>query len=137
MRDTRSDMKLCYLLWNVTRYTQPLDRAYMRTFKSSIRHEVAKHFAKFFLEAESNFEHVNLDSSTSVLRQLLLSFVHTAAQNADNQQHRTAGWRFIDRNEVEQRERLTGSKNVFWRRENCFHEAQSRSLRGRGRSHRQ
>ena len=49
---------------------QLLDRAYMRVFKNSIRSEVAKHFAEFFLEAESNFERVNLDSSTSVLRQL-------------------------------------------------------------------
>ena len=52
----------------------------MRAFKNSIRQEVAKHFAEFFLEDESNFEHVNLDSSTAVLRQLLLSFVHTAAE---------------------------------------------------------
>ena len=96
-----------------------------------------KHFAEFFLEAESNFERVDLESSTSVLRQLLLSFLHTAAQNADSPQHRTAGWRFIHWNEVEQRELLTEAKNVFWRRDNCFHEAQPRSLRCRGRSHRQ
>ena len=37
---------------NCTAYTQPLDRAYMRAFKNSIRSEVAKHFAEFFLEAE-------------------------------------------------------------------------------------
>ena len=49
-----------------------------RAFKNSIRQEVAKHFAEFFLEVESNFERVNLDSSTSVLRQLLLSFVHSS-----------------------------------------------------------
>ena len=30
--------------------------------------------------------------------------------NADNLQHRTAGWRFIDWNEVEQRELLTEAK---------------------------
>ena len=63
---------------NFTAYTQPLDRAHMRAFKSSIRSEVAKHIAEFFLEAESNFERVNLDSSTSVLRQLLLSLVHSS-----------------------------------------------------------
>ena len=85
----------------------------MRACKSSIRREVAKHFAEFFLEAESNFEHVNLDSSTSVLRQLLLSFVHTAAQNADSPQHRAAGWRFIDWNEVEQRELLAEAKRLL------------------------
>ena len=84
-----------------------------RAFKSSIRSEVAKHFAEFFLEAESNFEHVNLDSSTAVLRQLLLSFVHTAAQNADSPQHRAAGWRFIDWNEVEQRELLAEAKRLL------------------------
>ena len=81
---------------NFIAYTQPLDRAHVRAFKSSIRSEVAKHFAEFFLEAVSNFERANLDSTTSVPRQLLLSFVHTAAQNADSPQHRTAGWRFID-----------------------------------------
>ena len=85
----------------------------MRAFKNSIRQEVAKHFAEFFLEVESNFEHVNLDSSTAVLRQLLLSFVHTAAQNADSPQHRTAGWRFIDWNEVEQRELLAEAKRLL------------------------
>ena len=99
---------------NFTAYTQPLDRAHMRAFKSSIRQEVAKHFAEFFLEAESNFERANLDSSTAVLRQLLLSFVHTAApQNADSPQHRTAGWRFIDWNEVEQRELLEEAKRLL------------------------
>ena len=63
--------------------------------------------------AESNFEHVNLDSCTAVLRQLLLSFVHTAAQNADSPQHRTAGWRVIDWNEVEQRELLPEAKRLL------------------------
>ena len=81
---------------NFTAHTQPLDRAYMRAFKNSIRSVVAKHFAEFFLEAESNFERVNLDSSTAVLRQLLLSFVHTAAQNADSPERRAAGSRLID-----------------------------------------
>ena len=85
----------------------------MRAFKNSIRQEVAKHVAEFFLEAESKFEHVNLDSSTAVLRQLLLSFVHTAAQNVDSPQHRTAGWRFIDWNEVEQRELLAEAKRLL------------------------
>ena len=103
MRDTRPHIKLCYVQRNFTGCAQPPDWAYMRAFKNSIRQEVAKHFAEFFLEAESNFEHVNLDSSTAVLRQLLLSFVHTAAQNAGSPQHRAAGWRFIDWNEVEQR----------------------------------
>ena len=55
--------------WNCTAYTQPVDRAHMRAFKSSIRSEVAKHFAEFFLEAESNFERVNLDSTNSLLRE--------------------------------------------------------------------
>ena len=113
MRDTRPHIKLCYVQRNFTRYTQPLDRAYMRAFKNWIRQEVPKHFAEFFLEVESNFEHVNLDSSTAVLRQLLLSFVHTAAQNADSPQHRTAGWRFIDWNEVEQRELLAEAKRLL------------------------
>ena len=98
---------------NFIAYTQPLDRAHMRAFKNPIRSEVAKHFAEFFLEVESNFEHVNLDSSTAVLRQLLLSFVHTAAQNADSPQHRAAGWRFIGWNEVEQRELLAEAKRLL------------------------
>ena len=112
-RDTRPHIKLCYVQRNFTGYTQPMDRAYMRAFKNSIRQEVAKHFAEFFLEVESNFEHDNLDSSTAVLRQLLLSFVHTAAQKADSPQHRTAGWRFIDWNEVEQRELLAEAKRLL------------------------
>ena len=110
MRDTRPHIKLCCVQRNFTAYTQPLDRAYMRAFKNSIRQEVAKHFAEFFLEAESNFERVNLDSSTAVLRQLLLSFVHTAALNADSSVS------------------FSQKQNAFWRRENCFHEAQPRSL---------
>ena len=90
MRDTRSHIKLCYVQRNFTTYTQPLDRAYMRAFTRSMRREVAKHFAQFFVEAESNFVRANLDFTTSVLQQLLLSFVHTAAQNADSLQHRAA-----------------------------------------------
>ena len=113
MRDTRPHIKLCYVQRNFTGCTQPLDWAYMRAFKNSIRQEVAKHFAEFFLEVESNFERVNLDSSTAVLRQQLLSFVHTAAQDADSPQHRTAGWRFIDWNEVEQRELLAEAKRLL------------------------
>ena len=123
MRDTRPHIKLCYVQRNFTGYTQPLDRAYMRAFKSSIRQEVAKHFAEFFLEAESNFERVNLDSSSAPTS---LSFV---------QPHRTQTARNI--------EPLAGAssigtrwssvsfsqrQNAFWRRENCFHEAQPRSL---------
>ena len=108
MRDTRPHIKLCYVQRNFTGNTQPLDRAYMRAFKNSIHQEVAKHFAEFFLEIESNFEHVNLDSITAVFRHLLLSFVHTAAQNADSPQHRTAGWRFIDWTEVARRLLETG-----------------------------
>ena len=65
------------------------------------------------MEAESKFERVDLDVSTSVLRQMLLSFLHTAAQNAENLQHRTAGWRFIDLNEVEQRELLAEAKRLL------------------------
>ena len=65
------------------------------------------------LEVESNFERVILDSSTTVLRHLLLSFAHTAAQNADSPQHRAAGWRFIDWNEVEQRELLVEAKRLL------------------------
>ena len=114
MRETRPHIKLCFVQRNFTGNTQPLDRAYMRAFKSSIRNEVAKHFAEFCLEAESKSEHVNLDSSTSVLRQLLLSFVHTAAQNADS-------WLFIDWTEVEQRE----AKRLLETGE-LFHEARSR-----------
>ena len=109
-RESRPHIKLCYVQRNFTGYTQPVDLAYMRAFKNSIRQEVAKHFAGFFLEAESNFGHANVDSSTAVFRQLFLSFVHTAAQNADSPQHRTDGWRFIDWNEVEQRELLAEAK---------------------------
>ena len=105
-------VRLYYVQRNFSAYTQPLDRAYMRALTSSIRNEVAEHFAEFFLEAESKFELVNLDTSTSVLRQLLLSFVHSAAQNADSPQHRTAGWRFIDWTEVEQRELLKEARRV-------------------------
>ena len=66
----------------------------------------------------SNFERANLDSTTSVPRQLLLSFAHTAAaQNADSPQHRTAGWRLIDWNEVEQRELLAEAKRLLERGE--------------------
>ena len=62
MRDTRPLIKLCYVQRNFTGYTQPLDRAYMRAFKNSIRRqEEAKHFAEFFSEVESNIGLVNLD----------------------------------------------------------------------------
>ena len=125
MRDTRPHIKLCYVQRNFTGYTQPLDRAYMRAFKNSIRQEVAKHFAEFFLEVESNFERVNLDSSTAVL----------CCSRSCTQPHRTQTARNI--------EPLAGAssigtrwssvsfsqrQNAFWRRENCFHEAQPRSL---------
>ena len=52
MRDTRSHIKQCYVQRNFTACTQQLDRACMRAFKNLIRHEVAKHFADFFLEIE-------------------------------------------------------------------------------------
>ena len=117
MRDTRPHIKLCHVQRNFTEYTPPLDRAYMRAFKNSIRQEAAKHFAEFFLEVESNFEHVNLDSSTAVLRQLLLSFVHTAIQNADSPQHRAAGCRFSDWNDLEQCELLAEAKRPWETRE--------------------
>ena len=125
MRDTRPHIELCYVQRNFTAYTQPLDRAYMRAFKSSIRSQVAKHFAEFFLETESNFERANLDSSTSV----------SCCSHSCTQQHRTQTARNV--------ELLAGAssigtrwssvsfsqkQNVFWRRENRFHEAQPSSL---------
>ena len=113
MRDTRPHIKLCYVQRNLTAYTQPLDRAYMWAVKSSIRSEEVKHFVEFFLQGESNFERVNLDSSTSKLRQLLLSFVLLAAQDADSSQHRVTVWRFIDWNEMEQRELLAEAKRLL------------------------
>ena len=48
-----------------------------------------------------------------MLRQLLLSFVHTAAQNADSPRHRAAGCRFIDWKEVEQRDLLAEAKRLL------------------------
>ena len=42
MRDTQPHIKLCYVQQNFTGYTQPLDRAYMRAFKNSIRQEVSQ-----------------------------------------------------------------------------------------------
>ena len=126
MRDTRSHIKLCHVRRNFTGYTQPLHWAYMRAFKSSIRHEVAKHFAEFFLEAESNFEHVNLDS---------FRFSGSCCSRSCTQQHRTQTtcktncWLALHRLERGGAARVShSSKNVFWRRENCFHEAQPRSL---------
>ena len=135
MRDTRSHIKLCYVRRNFTGYTQPLDRAYMRTFKSSIHHEVAKHFAKFFLEAESNFEHVNLDS----FRFSDSCCSRSCTQKPERRQPATSNcWLALHRLERGGAARASHrSKNVLWRRENCFHEAQLRSLRCRGRSHRQ
>ena len=85
-------------------------RSHCRWTERLIRCEVAQHFASFFWEAESIFQWASLDSSTSALRQLLLSLVHAAAQNADSPQHRVAGWRFIEWNEVEQRELLAEAK---------------------------
>ena len=85
MRDTRPHIKLCYVQRNFTGYTQPLDRAYMRAFKNSIPSEVAKHSPSSSWKSSPTSNVSNLDSSTSVLlRQQLLSFVHTAAQNADS-----------------------------------------------------
>ena len=137
MRDTRSHIKLCYVQRNFTAYTQPLHRAYMRAFKSSVRREVAKHFAEFLLEAESNFERVNLDSSTSVLRQLLLSFVHTAAQNADSLQHRTAGWRFIERGGAARASHRSKTSSGDEKTVSTRHSRRASRARCRGPRHRQ
>ena len=64
-----------------------------------------KHLTEFFLEVESNFEHVNLDSSTAVLGQLLLSFcAHIEL---------LTGASSIDWNEVEQRELLAEAKRLL------------------------
>ena len=63
-----------------------------------------KHLTEFFLEVESNFEHVNLDSSTAVLRQLLLSLcAHIEL---------LTGASSIDWNEVEQRELFAEAKRL-------------------------
>ena len=72
---------------------------------------MAKHFAEFYLEAESTFERVNLDSSTLVLPDSCCS--HSCTQNADSPQHRAAAWRFIDWNELEQRELLAEAKRLL------------------------
>ena len=122
MRDTRPHIKLCYVQRNFTAYTLPLDRAYMRASTSSIRQKVSKHFAEFFLEAEPNFKHVNLDSQ------------HVGAPTAValiRAQHRTQAARNIQPSSIGTRwssVSFSQKQNAFWRRENCFHEAQPRNL---------
>ena len=111
MRDTPPHIKLCCVQRNFTEYTQPLDRAYMRAFKNSIRSEAANHFAEFFFWKSSPTS--NMSIWTPVPQCFASRCVHTAAQNADSPQHRTAGWRFIDWNELEQRELLTEAKRLL------------------------
>ena len=101
MRHARPHIKLCHVQRNFTGYTQPLDRVHMRAFKNSIRQEVAKHFAEFFLEVEYNLERVNLESSSCCSR------------CAHSSTGRTAGWRFIHWTEVEQRELLAEAKRLL------------------------
>ena len=109
-------------------YTQPLDRAYMRTLKSSIRSEVAKLFAAFFLEAESNFQRANLDSTTRCSDSCCYN-------SRTEQQHRTQTARNIKplagASSIGMRwssASFSQKQDAFWRRENCFHEAQPRSF---------
>ena len=66
MRDTRQHIKLCYVKRNFTEvHTADWTERTCELSKNSSQSEVRKHFAEFFLEDESNFEHVDLDSSTS------------------------------------------------------------------------
>ena len=93
---------------NCTAYTQPLDQACMRAFKNSIHSEVAKHFAEFFLEAESNFERVNLDSTNSLLREC-----RQPATSKPLAGDSSIGMRWSSVS-------FSQKQNAFWRRENCF-----------------
>ena len=116
MRDSRPHIKLCYVQRNFTENTQPLDRAYMRAFKNSIRPRGSQNTSPRFFFFGSRVQLRTCQSGLqyiAVLRQLLLSSVHTAAQNADSPQHRTAAWRFIDWNEVEQRELFAEAKRLL------------------------
>ena len=107
MRDTRPHIKLCYVQRNFTEYTQPLDRADPQRGGRALRRVVLGSRVQL-RTCQSGLQHFG-----ALLRQLLLSFVHATAQNADSPQHRAAGWRFIDSNEAEQRELLAEAKRLL------------------------
>ena len=121
MRDSRPHIKLCHVQRNFTGYTQPLDWAYMPAFKSSIRQEVAKHFASRPTSNMSIWTPVPQCSDS-------------CCSHPCTQPHRTQTARNI--------EPLAGAssigtrwssvsfsqkQNTLWRHENCFHEAQPRT----------
>ena len=83
----------------------------MRAFKNSIRQEVTSQRSSWNSSRTSNMSiwtpaHRCSDSCCS-------HFVHTAAQNAHSQQHRTAGWRFIDWNGKSSASFLTEAKRLL------------------------
>ena len=107
MRDSRPHIKLCYVQRNFTGYTQPLDPGVHARLQELDPPRGGQTLRRVLLGSgvqlrtcQSGLQHI------AALRQLPLSFVHTAAQNAESPQHRAAGWRFIDWNEVELRELL-------------------------------
>ena len=108
MRDTRPHIKMCYVQRNFTGYTQPLDWAYMRAFKNSIRQVVV----------ESNFERVNLDSDSCCSHPCTQQHRMNAARNIELLAGASSigtRWSSVS---------FSQKQNAFWRRETCFHQAQ-------------
>ena len=75
MRDTRPHIKLCYVQRDFTECTQPLDRAHMRAFKSSVASEVAKHFRRVLLgcrvqlrTCQSGLQHIGAPTAAALIR---------------------------------------------------------------------
>ena len=116
MRDTRSRIKLCYVHRNFTAYTQPLDRAYMRAFQELDPPRGGQTLRRFLLGSrvqlrtcQPGLQHIGAPTVAALTR----------AHSSDRTSSIGTRWSCVS---------FSQKQNVFWRRENCFHEAQPRSL---------
>ena len=129
MRDTRPHIKLCYVQRNFTGYTQPLDRAYMRAFKNSIRQRGGQTLRRVLLGSRVQLRTLSIwtpaHRSAPTAAALIRAHCRTERRQLRNIEPlagaSSIGTRWSNVS-------FSQRQNAFWRRENCFHEAQPRSL---------
>jgi len=111
MRVQRPWIVLCYKAAGYTATMQPLDLAFMRSFKTALQRSTAEHFATRIVQLGGALGIEDLRPTVAVMRQSLMGFVASACREVDNGDHRVAGWKHMTVSDHE-RDNITEAMNI-------------------------
>ncbi len=95
MAADRPWVKLCYIAAGFTASCQPLDLAYMKSFKASLQRHAGVHFAKCIMATVGPQGVKELDLKNAILKQTLLGIVAAACADVNCDKRRQGGWHHL------------------------------------------